>query len=126
MLTLLVILIISAEIAAYFTDRSYKDAIKHVNALKEKGDLGAAADIYLNLLDEEYRRKIHRNGRIAYLTDSVQPLLKHTGRYDREREILERSMKICIADTRSRSWERWQCRLAELDQIPPKKCTSEK
>ena len=116
MLTLIVTIIILSEIAAYFTDRPYKKGLREVERLKERGDQDGAADAYLLLLEQECGRRMKNSHRIAYLTNSVQPLLEYTGRRQEERRVLERSMRLCITATHGRNWEHWQRRLAELDK----------
>lgn len=105
------------EIIAFFTGRDFQKAVGQAEALEKQGRLFDAVDAYLALLETECTRSMKLCGRIVRLTDGIQPLLERMGRTQDERRILERSMHLCITTTRTRSWERWQKRMEELDGL---------
>ena len=102
-------------IIAFFTGSAYQKAVGHADDLQKQGKPIEAAEAYMALLETEYARKMKLCGRIVRLTDAVQPLLERLGRTKDERRILGQSMRLCITTTRTRSWERWQKRITELD-----------
>ena len=102
-------------IIAFFTGSAYQKAVGHAGDLQKQGKPIEAAEAYMALLETEYARKMKLCGRIVRLTDAVQPLLERLGRTKDERRILGQSMRLCITTTRTRSWERWQKRITELD-----------
>ena len=104
--------------AAYRCARPYRRNLHRAEYLKTQGELSAAADAYLALLETEYARKWKNVARIVHLTDCARALLARTRRREDERRILEHSMRLCLTATRSRSWEKWQRRLEKLDDDP--------
>lgn len=108
----------TAAWAAYRSARPYRRNLHRAEYLKTQGELSAAADAYLALLETEYARKWKNVARIVHLTDCARALLARTRRREDERRILEHSMRLCLTATRSRSWEKWQRRLEKLDDDP--------
>ena len=108
----------AAAWAAYRCARPYRRNLHRAECLKTQGELSAAADAYLALLETEYARKWKNVARIVHLTDCARALLARTRRREDERRILEHSMRLCLTATRSRSWEKWQRRLEKLDDDP--------
>ena len=108
----------AATWAAYRSARPYRRNLHRAEYLKTQGELSAAADAYLALLEAEYARKWKNVARIVHLTDCARALLARTRRREDERRILEHSMRLCLTATRSRSWEKWQRRLEKLDDDP--------
>lgn len=104
--------------AAYRSARPYRRNLHRAEYLKTQGELSAAADAYLALLETEYARKWKNIARIVHLTDCARALLARTRRREDERRILEHSMRLCLTATGSRSWEKWQRRLEKLDDGP--------
>lgn len=107
-----------AGFAVYRSARPYRESLRRAEHLKTQGEISAAADVYLTLLEAEYARRWKNVSRIVRLTDLARPLLARTRRRDDERHILEHSMRLCLTATRSRSWEKWQRRLEKLDGEP--------
>lgn len=103
------------SIIAFFTGSAYQKAVGQAEIIEKQENTIEAAEAYMALLETEYARKMKLCGRIVRLTDGVQPLLERLGRTKDERRILEQSMRLCITTTRTRSWERWQKRITELD-----------
>ena len=103
------------SIIAFFTESAYQKAVTLAETLEKQGKPIEAAEAYMALLETEYARKMKLCGRIVRLTDGIQPLLERLGRTKDERRVLRQSMRLCITTTRTRSWERWQKRITELD-----------
>ena len=101
--------------ADYRSARPYRECLRRAEHLKTQGELSAAADAYLALLETEYARRWKNVARIVHLTDCARALLARTRRRDDERRILGHSLRLCLTATRSCSWEKWQRRLEKLD-----------
>lgn len=124
MITLVIIVSALVIVGAYLKKRGgikiyYPEKESEAKSLMAAGDKNAAADVYLSILEIEYARSVPRGAIITRYTDLVLPLLRVTERVDDEMCVLRYSMSRCVMNTYKRSWNKWQKRLAILDELYP-------